>query len=104
MSILSPLISLHGPEAERNAKAWADLVTDLDEIEDDVAMGGPERSRQRHLERGKLLPRERVLRLLDPGTPFLELSPLAAKGLYDEDIHSAAIITGIVLIDGLAPH
>ena len=48
-----------------------------------VALGGGERARQRHVDRGKLLPRERVDALLDPGSPFLELSPLAAHGLYD---------------------
>ncbi|MGI9365690.1 MAG: carboxyl transferase domain-containing protein [Rhizobiaceae bacterium] len=76
------------------------MINDLDAVESEIALGGPERSRQRHLDRGKLLPRERVLRLLDPGSPFLELSPLAAKGLYDEDIHSAGIITGIGQIEG----
>lgn len=100
MSILNPLIPTQGADAERNAKAWSDLINDLDAVEGEVALGGPERSRQRHLDRGKLLPRERVLRLLDPGAPFLELSPLAAKGLYDEDIHSAGIITGIGQVEG----
>lgn len=100
VSILKPLIALQGPEAERNSQAWAELIDDLDAAESKAAQGGPEKSRQRHLDRGKLLPRERVMRLLDPGTPFLELSPLAAKGLYDEDIHSAGIITGVGQIEG----
>jgi 3-methylcrotonyl-CoA carboxylase beta subunit len=50
--------------------------------------------------RGKLLPRERVERLIDPGSPFLELSPLAANGMYDGDIHGAGIITGIGRVSG----
>ena len=54
----------------------------------EAALGGPQRSRERHAARGKLLPRERVLRLIDPGTPFLELSPLAANGMYEDAIHA----------------
>ena len=65
-----------------------------------VAQGGGERARQRHVERGKLLPRERVDALLDPGSPFLELSPLAAHGLYDGDAPAAGIITGIGRVSG----
>ena len=60
-----------------------------------AALGGNERARERHVSRGKLLPRERVDRLLDPGSPFLELSPLAADGMYDDESPGAGIITGI---------
>src|SRR5437868_12830528 len=65
-----------------------------------AAEGGPLRTRERHLSRGKLLPRDRVLRLIDPGAPFLELSPLAAGGLYDDAIHGAGLITGIGRVEG----
>ncbi|MGH3253511.1 MAG: carboxyl transferase domain-containing protein [Trebonia sp.] len=65
-----------------------------------VRPGGPERARQRHTERGKLLPRDRVDTLLDPGSPFLELSPLAADGLYDGDAPAAGIITGVGRVAG----
>ena len=71
------------------------LVTDLREKVAKFALGGSERSRERHLSRGKLLPRERVERLLDPGTPFLELSQMAAYGMYDDEVPSAGLITGI---------
>ena len=54
------------------------------------AEGGPLRARERHVSRGKLLPRDRVMRLLDPGAPFLELSPLAADGMYDDAITAPA--------------
>ncbi|MBX9828152.1 MAG: methylcrotonoyl-CoA carboxylase [Xanthobacteraceae bacterium] len=64
------------------------------------ALGGPQRARERHAARGKLLPRDRVMRLLDPGSPFLELSPLAANGMYDDAIHGAGLITGIGRIEG----
>ncbi|MBO0852595.1 MAG: methylcrotonoyl-CoA carboxylase [Nocardia sp.] len=64
------------------------------------ALGGPQRSRERHLARGKLLPRQRVDRLLDPGSPFLELSPLAADGMYDDECPGAGMIAGIGRISG----
>ena len=65
-----------------------------------AALGGNAKSRERHTSRGKLLPRERVERLLDPGSPFLEIGQLAANGLYDDDIPGAAIITGIGRVSG----
>jgi 3-methylcrotonyl-CoA carboxylase beta subunit len=66
----------------------------------EAVLGGPERARARHVARGKLLPRERVMALIDPGSPFLELSPLAANGMYNDAIHAAGIITGIGRIEG----
>ena len=63
-------------------------------------LGGDERSRQRHLARNKLLPRDRVAGLIDPGSPFLELSQLAAYGLYDNEVPSAGIVTGIGRVSG----
>jgi 3-methylcrotonyl-CoA carboxylase beta subunit len=76
------------------------LVSDLREKVKKIALGGPEKSRKRHLSRGKILPRERVERLLDPGTPFLELSQMAAYECYDDDIPGAGIITGIGRVGG----
>jgi 3-methylcrotonyl-CoA carboxylase beta subunit len=60
-----------------------------------VAVGGPQQHRDRHVSRGKLLPRDRIQRLIDPGSPFLELSTLAAGGMYDDEAPGAGIITGI---------
>src|ERR1700750_433136 len=71
------------------------LVGDLNAKLAPAALGGGERARERHVARGKLLPRERVDGLLDPGSPFLELSPLAGQGLYAAAAPAAAIITGI---------
>ena len=70
-----------------NRAAMEALVAGLDSELGTAAAGGPARARERHVKRGKLLPRERVDTLLDPGSPFLELSPLAAHGLYDDAIH-----------------
>jgi 3-methylcrotonyl-CoA carboxylase beta subunit len=91
------------PGAERsaaNAAAHRELVDDLRARLATTRLGGPERSRIRHVERGKLLPRERVDALLDPASPFLELSPLAANGMYDDAAPGAGIITGVGRIAG----
>ena len=60
-----------------------------------AALGGTAKARDRHVSRGKLLPRDRVAELLDPGSPFLEIAPLAANGLYDDECPGAGVITGI---------
>ncbi|MBA2390171.1 MAG: methylcrotonoyl-CoA carboxylase [Geodermatophilaceae bacterium] len=82
--------------AERNTALSEDLRARLA----GAAEGGGERARQRHLDRGKLLPRDRVDVLVDPGSPFLELSPMAANGMYDDEAPSAGIITGVGRVAG----
>jgi 3-methylcrotonyl-CoA carboxylase beta subunit len=76
------------------------LVADLKDKIARIALGGGEEARAKHLARGKLLPRERVTLLLDPGAPFLELSPLAAWGMYNDEAPSAGIITGVGRVAG----
>jgi 3-methylcrotonyl-CoA carboxylase beta subunit len=83
-----------------NASVMHGLVADLRARLATAALGGPQKSRERHLARGKLLPRERIDRLLDDGSPFLELAPLAATGLYDDEAPGAGIIAGIGLVHG----
>jgi 3-methylcrotonyl-CoA carboxylase beta subunit len=83
-----------------NAEVHTELVDDLRAQLAVAAGGGGERARARHAERGKLLPRERVDKLVDPGSPFLELSPLAAHGMYDGDAPAAGIITGVGRVAG----
>jgi 3-methylcrotonyl-CoA carboxylase beta subunit len=83
-----------------NRRHMEALVADLRAQVARVALGGGERARALHAERGKLLPRERVDALLDPGSPFLELSPLAAHGLYEDQAPAAGIITGIGRVSG----
>src|SRR4051812_39103545 len=97
---LASVVDTQSKEFRANAVAMRALVKQLEERRAQAALGGPPRSRERHTSRGKLLPRERVLRLIDPGTPFLELSPLAANGIYEDAIHGAGIITGIGRIEG----
>jgi len=83
-----------------NEAAHCALVADLQTQLQRVRAGGGERAGQRHVARGKLLPRERVEQLIDPGTAFLELSPLAAHGLYDGAAPGAGIITGVGRVAG----
>ena len=98
MPIGTPLSTL--PEAKANAARTQALVADLRALHATLAQGGPEASRTRHTARGKLLPRARVEALIDPGTAFLELSLLAAHGVYDEDVPGAGLITGVGQIEG----
>ncbi|MCZ2402496.1 methylcrotonoyl-CoA carboxylase [Paenarthrobacter sp. Z7-10] len=83
-----------------NETAQRALAQDLRSRLATAALGGPERSRARHVSRGKLLPRERIDQLLDDGSPFLEIAPLAANGMYHDDSPGAGVITGIGLVHG----
>ena len=96
---LSTLHDPHTEKAQEYRRAMEADVTDL-RPRSRPRLGGPERMREKHLSRGKLLPRQRVERLLDPGTPFLEFSSLAAYGLYDDQAPAAGIITGIGRVSG----
>src|ERR1700730_9164786 len=87
-------------EYRANAVAMKALVDELRQRRAEAALGGSARARERHVGRGKLLPRDRVIPAIDSGAPFLELSPLAANGMYDDAIHGAGIITGIGRIEG----
>jgi 3-methylcrotonyl-CoA carboxylase beta subunit len=90
------------PAPESAARpALAALAAELRERLAAVRRGGDEEARARHTGRGKLLVRERVDRLLDPGSPFLELSPLAAHDLYEDDVPSAGIVTGVGRVEGV---
>ena len=83
-----------------NAKALTEALDEVSGLANAAAQGGSEGSRQRHLSRGKMLPRDRVAGLLDPGSPFLEIGALAAHGMYDGVAPSAGVIAGIGLVHG----
>jgi 3-methylcrotonyl-CoA carboxylase beta subunit len=100
MTVLDTAARPGTPEFDANEAEHTRLVADLRARLKRAAAGGGERARERHVARGKLLPRERVDRLCDPGAPFLELSPLAAEELYDGDAPGAGIITGIGRVSG----
>jgi 3-methylcrotonyl-CoA carboxylase beta subunit len=100
MPVIQTAADLTSDAAAANRAAWAELRRELTERRAAAAQGGSKRSRERHLARGKLLPRERAMRLLDPGSPFLELGGLAAFDMYEDAIHAAGIITGIGRVMG----
>jgi 3-methylcrotonyl-CoA carboxylase beta subunit len=95
MSVLTTAIDTRSKEFRENARTMEALVDDLRAKVAAVREGGGAKARERHVGRGKMLPRERVDTLIDAGSPFLELSQLAAHGVYDEDVPAAGIITGI---------
>ena len=94
-------LDVRSDEFQANVRAMAAMVADLREKTAAAALGGGETARSRHVARGKLLPRERVDALLDPGSPFLELSPLAAHDMYDGEAPCAGIVTGIGRVSGV---
>ena len=100
MTVLATSLDPRSEAFRGNDAAMRVIVADLRAKLAAVEEGGGAEARRRHLERGKLLPRERVRLLLDPGSPFLELSPLAAFGMYDGEVPAAGIITGIGRIMG----
>ena len=100
MPVIGTAVDLGSEASRANRDAWAELKAELAQRRATVAEGGPKRARERHLARGKLLPRERVMRLLDPGSPFLEIGALAAYGMYEDDIHAAGMIAGIGRVAG----
>jgi 3-methylcrotonyl-CoA carboxylase beta subunit len=95
MSVLSSQIQTRSDEFRANAERMQALVTELREKTAQAALGGTEAARKKYKGRGKLFVRERIDLLIDPGTPFLELSPLAAHGLYGGEVAGAGIVTGI---------
>jgi len=100
MAIIKSQIDTGSKGFAANDTHMRELVADLQKHLDQVELGGTEKARSKHTKRGKLLPRERIKQLLDPGTPFLELSPMAAFGMYDNKAPSAGIITGIGRVSG----
>src|SRR5205814_1017460 len=94
MAVLPSSFDRASPAARANRDSMSGLVADLHKKLDAVRQGGPERAREKHTKAGKLLARERVERLLDPGSPFLEIAPLAALDLYENDAPSAGIVIG----------
>ncbi len=100
MATLISRINTNSPEFKDNQKIMQALVDELHARVNRIALGGDEKARARHLQHGKLLPRERLQQLLDPGTPFLELSQLAAYEVYPDVVPAAGIITGIGRVAG----
>jgi 3-methylcrotonyl-CoA carboxylase beta subunit len=101
VSVLTSKINPRAEDFKAGAERMRGLVEDLNRRLAQIAQGGGEAARARHLARGKLLPRDRVEMLLDPDTPFLEIAPLAALDMYDNDAPGAGLIAGIGRVSGV---
>src|ERR1700758_1271395 len=108
MQALDTQVNPRSAEFRANADAMRALVEDLRAKALQVEQGGGPSARDKHVARGKLLPRDRVAQLLDPGTPFLEIGQLAAYGMYEGDAPGAGVIAGIGRVQGvdcmIVPH
>ncbi|MFP5466209.1 MAG: carboxyl transferase domain-containing protein [Gammaproteobacteria bacterium] len=101
MTILETRLNARSADFQANAAAMRAVVDDLKAQIEKATLGGGEAARAKHTARGKLLPRDRVQMLLDPGTPFLELSPMAAHAMYNGDAPCAGVIAGIGRVSGV---
>ena len=101
MPIITTKIDRSSEDFEKNTAAHTLLVEELAKVSDYVMQGGPERSREKHLSRGKLLVRDRIKLLLDPDTDFLEIGRHAAWQVYSDDVPCAGIVTGIGRVHGI---
>ena len=101
MGVLTSAVASRSADFQDNSAAMRALVRDLQAMVGRIKQGGGEAARTRHLGRGKLLPRDRIRKLLDPGAPFLELSQLAAHEVYGEEVPAAGILTGVGRVAGV---
>lgn len=101
MAIIKSKVNTHSEEYRQRQQAMGLLLTNLNSVIDEIKQGGGAAALQRHLDKGKLPPRERVERLLDPGTPFLEIGQLAAHQVYDDNVPAAGVIAGIGRVEGV---
>jgi len=101
MAILNTQINTRSPEFAANSAAMLEQVTNLRTLLGRVSEGGGEKAQQRHVSRGKLLVRDRINALLDPGSAFLEVAPLAAYEIYGEDVAAAGVVAGIGRVEGI---
>jgi len=102
MSRIQTQVNTRSDEFQANSESMVMLVADLREKVAGIAEGGGERAREKHLGRGKLLPRERIERLLDPGSPFLEIGQFDGYGMYGDDrVAAGGLIVGIGRVNGL---
>ena len=100
MTVLKTSINSRSLEFQNNSQAMQLLVDDMQQKVQQITLGGGEKAQQKHLSRGKLLPRERVKQLLDVGSPFLEFSQFAAWDMYDNQVAAGGVITGIGRVNG----
>jgi 3-methylcrotonyl-CoA carboxylase beta subunit len=102
MAVMKSDVSVASDEYRRNREAYDARIADLRARRAAAVAGGPERARRLHKERKQLLPRERIVALLDPGSPFLEFCQLAGEGMYEGVPPGGSIITGVGMVSGRA--
>jgi 3-methylcrotonyl-CoA carboxylase beta subunit len=103
ISVLPSAVDTSTAEFKENAAQMNELLDKMSSLHATIAQGGPQKAKEKHVARGKMLPRDRVTSLIDPGTSFLELSPLAGHQVYPgEDVPSGGIITGIGTVEGIS--
>jgi 3-methylcrotonyl-CoA carboxylase beta subunit len=102
LSVLPTAVDTSSPEYRENSQQMQELLDRMSSLHGKISRGGSEKAREKHISRGKMLPRDRVSALIDPGTSFLELSPLAGHEVYEgEDVPAGGIITGIGTVEGV---
>jgi 3-methylcrotonyl-CoA carboxylase beta subunit len=99
--VLPTTVDTSSPEYQENAQQMGEVIAKLETLTKKVRQGGSQKARDKHIARNKMLPRDRVTALIDPGTSFLELSSLAGEGLYGEDVPAGGIITGVGVVEGV---
>ncbi len=102
MNIITNQINARSESYQQNYAKMSELVADLQQVAAKISQGGSALARQKHLDRGKLLARTRIDKLIDVGSAFLEIGQLAALGVYEDDIPSASVVAGIGLVHGVA--
>ncbi|CAL5872119.1 uncharacterized protein PFLUO_LOCUS6376 [Penicillium psychrofluorescens] len=102
LSVLPTAVDTSSSEYRENSQQMQELLDRMSSLHAKIGQGGTEKAREKHIARGKMLPRDRISSLIDPGTPFLELSPLAGHEVYEgEDVPAGGIITGIGTVEGV---
>ena len=102
LSVLPTAVDTSSPEYQENNQQMQELLDRMNQLHTKIARGGNDKAREKHIARGKMLPRDRISALVDPGTSFMELSALAGHGVYDgEDVPAGGIITGIGTVEGV---
>jgi 3-methylcrotonyl-CoA carboxylase beta subunit len=102
ISILQTAVDKNSDGFKENAAALGELTKKIAQLHEKAAEGGSQKAREKHVQRGKMLVRDRVTALIDPGTSFLELSALAGHGVYEgEDVPAAGMVTGIGTVEGV---
>jgi len=101
ISVLPTAVDKSSPDFRENSEQLSKVMAKYADLHNRIAQGGPQKAKDKHTERGKLLARDRVTALIDPGSPFLELSPLAAHEVYGEDIPAAGVVAGVGTVEGV---